>query len=87
MEIKDMTVLTQLIADGSLLDQPPPSNTKLKRSVNQLMTRVKHVTLEEQRHNEIQSQKYHRMLCESPEHHAKAIEYLQQNFGVQHLSC
>ncbi len=47
MEIKDMTVLAQLIADGALLDQPPPSNSKLKRSVNRLMTHVKHVTLEE----------------------------------------
>jgi NhaP-type Na+/H+ and K+/H+ antiporter len=59
VEIKDMTVLVQLIADGNLLDQPPSTTINLKRGVKKLMTRVKRVSLEEQRRQQRLHEKYH----------------------------
>lgn len=43
VEMKDMAELLQLIADGKLLDQPPPTTVKLERSVKRMTTRVKNV--------------------------------------------
>jgi NhaP-type Na+/H+ and K+/H+ antiporter len=59
IEIKDMTVLAQLFADGNLLDQPPSTTINLERSVKKLMTRVKRVTPEEHRRQQQLHEKYH----------------------------
>jgi hypothetical protein len=54
-----MTVLAQLIADGKLLDQPPPTTVNLQRSVKKLMTRVKYITPEEQHRDQFRFEKFH----------------------------
>jgi hypothetical protein len=59
VEIKDMTVLAQLFADGNLLDQPPSTTINLERGVKKLMTRVKRVTPEEHRRQQQLHEKYH----------------------------
>jgi hypothetical protein len=69
IEINDMTVLAQLIADGKLLDQPPPTTVNLQRSVKKLMTRVKHVTSEEQHRDQLRFEKFHE----------DELRYLQDN--------
>jgi hypothetical protein len=59
VEITDMAVLAQLIADGNLLDQPPRTTATLQRSVKKLITRAVHVTPEEQIQNQIFAEKHH----------------------------
>lgn len=62
VEITDMAVLAQLIADGNLLDQPPRTTATLQRSVKKLITRAVHVTPEEQIQNQIFAEKHHQLL-------------------------
>jgi NhaP-type Na+/H+ and K+/H+ antiporter len=60
VEIKDMTVLVQLIADGNLLDQPPATTINLERGVKKIMTRVnKHIVTEDHLQNQQLNEKYH----------------------------
>jgi hypothetical protein len=60
VEIQDMTVLVQLIADGNLLDQPPSTTINLERSVKKLMTRVnKHIVTEDHLQNQQLNEKCH----------------------------
>ena len=68
VEIQDMTVLVQLIADGNLLNQPPSTTINLERSVKKLMTRVKRVTPEEQRRQQQMFAKYHQQREEESRH-------------------
>ena len=60
VEIQDMTVLVQLIADGNLLNQPPSTTINLERSVKKLMTRVnKHIVTEDHLQNQQLNEKCH----------------------------
>jgi NhaP-type Na+/H+ and K+/H+ antiporter len=68
VEIQDMTVLVQLIADGNLLNQLPSTTINLERSVKKLMTRVKRVTPEEQRRQQQMFAKYHQQREEESRH-------------------
>jgi hypothetical protein len=48
MDITDMNAVAQLIADGNLLDQPPVSYDKLKRSVQRMQKYARVVSIDEQ---------------------------------------
>ncbi len=51
--MSDLTVLMQLIADGNLLDEAPPSYARLKQSLGRLQEDAHVITLQEQRRYEL----------------------------------
>ncbi len=53
----DMNVLAQLIADGNLRDAPPPSYSRLKRTLVHVHKHARVPSHEEQRKNEMLRQK------------------------------
>jgi hypothetical protein len=60
VELQDMTVLVQLIADGNLLDQPPATTINLERGVKKIMTHVnEHIVTEDHLQNQQLNEKYH----------------------------